>query len=88
MNGDLTPEEVTKGIDVWFFAKPKDPIPTMRTKVHEIYEDFRGRVFIEARGIPEPYPIYHFRKANPEIEKYSSTVPLVECDTLYMRLGY
>lgn len=88
MQLDLQPEDVTLGMDIWFSIHPKDSVPTMRTTVVDVMEDFRGKVLIDARGIPEPYPIYHFRKAKPEVEKYSSSVPLIECDDLYKRNGF
>jgi hypothetical protein len=83
---DLQPEEVSENMEVWFFLKPKDSVPHLRTTVTGLDEDSRGRVSILGKGIPEWYPIYHFRKANPEIEKYGCLItdPL---DDLQVRLG-
>lgn len=88
MNGDLQPTEVKKGSEVFFFEKPKDSIPAMRTTVHDVVSDYRGKWYIEATGLPEPYPIYHFKIAPAETIKYSSSVPIQECDDLFKRAGY
>jgi hypothetical protein len=87
MNNDLQPEDVTLGMDIWFFNHPKDSVPTLRTKVKDIDEDRRGKVVLLAKGVEEYFPIYHFRKPNPETEKYSSAVSIEECDDLYKRAG-
>lgn len=87
MTGDLQIEQVKKGMDIWFFAHPKDSVPTLQTKVVGYGEDRRGNVVVEAKGIGEAYPLYHFKLPRVQPESFSSNVPLQEYDDLYKRLG-
>jgi len=86
MDLSLNIDEAEPGMDIWFFIKPKDAIPTVRSKLIEIEYDDRGRPVVIAEGIDEWFPPYHFRKAPDKINNSSVDISM-PLDDLMIRTG-
>lgn len=59
---DLTLEDVSLNELVYYFSKPHDKLPLMKTRIKALDEDDRGKEFVFLEGVPEWMPLYHIKK--------------------------
>lgn len=68
---DLTLEEIEIGDAVYFYLKPRDPMPHMKTTVLKKGND-RGRPALMVDGIDDPVPIFHFQKVKKKTDEQTT----------------